>query len=417
MESNGMKLNIENNVYEYQPSREILDKYSDVLVNFALDSCRGIKKGDVVLLQVPECAKPMLISLRRAVLKAGGHPMIQYLPDDFGKEFYEIADDDQLVFFPEKYLRGKVDEIDHSIMIIADKNKHELSEIDPKKIMIRNESWKPYKDWRNEKENKGEFTWTLALYGVKEMADEVGMTLKEYWDEIIKACYLDEENPVEKWKEIVNEVDRVKDRLNELKIKELRVRSIGNDDIDLVVGIDSNREWMGGSGRNIPSFEVFISPDYRVTSGKIRFNKPLYRYGNLIEDVKLEFKDGKVVSASASKGENLLKEMIAVKGADQIGEFSLTDSRLSRITKFMGETLFDENVGGEFGNTHIALGSSYHDSFPGDPSKVSKEEWEEMGYNDSSVHTDIVSTEDREVTAVLEDGSEMVIYKNGEFVV
>lgn len=98
-----------------------------------------------------------------------------------------------------------------------------------------------------------------------------------------------------------------------------------------------------------------------------------------------------------------------------VGEFSLTDRRLSRITKFMGETLFDENVGGEQGNTHIALGSAYKDSYTKDPSKVSKEQWEELGFNESSVHTDIVSTNKRKVTATLKDGSKKVIYENGEF--
>jgi aminopeptidase len=100
-----------------------------------------------------------------------------------------------------------------------------------------------------------------------------------------------------------------------------------------------------------------------------------------------------------------------------IGEFSLTDVRFSRIDKFMAETLFDENFGGKFGNTHIAVGNAYRDAFPGDPSKVSKEQWKEMGYNESVVHTDIVSTENRTVTATFEDGTRKVIYKDGKFVI
>ena len=399
---------------EYQPSEEILDKYADVLINFALNNCTGIKKGDVVLLQVPECAKPFLISLRRKVLKAGGHVIIQYLPDEMAKGYYELAEEHQIGFFPDKYLKGIVDQIDHSVFVIAEPDKHELSEIDPKKIMVRGETYKPYKKWRDDKEASGKFTWTLGLYGTEAMAKEANMSLEEYWNEIINACYLDEENPVEKWKEITSEVERVNAQLNDLEIKSLRVKS---ENIDLIVGIGKNRNWMGGSGRNIPSFEVFISPDKRVTNGHIKFNQPLYRYGNLIKDVFLRFENGKVVESSASKGEKLLKEMISVEGADYIGEFSLTDSRLSRITKFMGETLFDENMGGEFGNTHVALGSAYKDSYPGDPSSVSDEEWKEMGYNDSSVHTDIISTENREVTATLSDGSEIVIYRDGKFVI
>ena len=108
--------------------------------------------------------------------------------------------------------------------------------------------------------------------------------------------------------------------------------------------------------------------------------------------------------------------MIATEGADMVGEFSLTDKRFSRITKFMAETLFDENIGGENGNTHIALGNAYHDCYEGDPSKLSKKDWAKLGFNDSSVHTDIISTAPRTVTAHMKDGTTKVIYRNGQYV-
>src|SRR6185503_11404504 len=104
------------------------------------------------------------------------------------------------------------------------------------------------------------------------------------------------------------------------------------------------------------------------------------------------------------QNEKVLKQMIATPNADKVGEYSLTDRRFSRITKFMAETLFDENMGGKYGNTHLALGKAYHDCYEGDPSKVSKKEWEKLGYNDSSVHTDIISTAPRIVTAYLPGG-------------
>jgi len=399
---------------KYVPSEEILDKYADLLINFALGSYNGIKKGDVVLLQVPENAKPLLISLRRAVLKAGGHPIINYMPDDIAEDFYKHATEDHLTFFPAKYLKGRIDEIDHVVAIIADTNPKELENVEPRKIMTRNKAFKPYKDWKNEKENAGKFTWTLASYATEGNAKEAGLTLEEYWKEIINACYLEEENPIEKWKEVSSEVERVKEKLNSMEIETLHVKAPGTD---LIVGIGKNRKWMGGNGRNIPSFEVFISPDCRKTQGKIQFTEPLYRYGNLIKDAYLEFENGRVVKATASQGEEVLKEMIATENADKIGEYSLTDSRLSRITKFMAETLFDENVGGPQGNTHLALGSAYHDSYPGNISEVTKEQWEEMGYNDSSVHTDIISTSPREVTATLSNGEKVVIYKDGQFTI
>jgi aminopeptidase len=107
--------------------------------------------------------------------------------------------------------------------------------------------------------------------------------------------------------------------------------------------------------------------------------------------------------------------MIAAPGADRVGEFSLTDARLSRITKFMASTLYDENVGGRYGNTHVAVGLGLRHTYDGDAAGVSEEQWEQLGFNASSVHTDIVSTSDRTVIAVLKDGSERVIYGDGRF--
>ncbi len=396
----------------YQPSEELLEKYADVMINFALNGGEGVKKGEVVQLRVSEVAKPLLVALRRTVLKAGAHPIIFYTPDDFAREHYELASDEQLSFFPKKFLKGLVDEIDHTVAVLSETDKKELDGIDSGKIMAAQKALKPYMDWRREKEGAGKYTWTLCMYGTQAMADEVGMSLEEYWDEIVKACYLDEPQPAEKWKALYKDLYEYKDRLDALPIEKLHIEA---PDTDLWITIGENRKWLGGSGRNIPSFELFISPDWRGTNGKIQFTEPLYRYGNLIKDAYLEFKDGLVVEATASAGEDILKEMIAVENADKVGEFSLTDRRFSRITKFMGETLFDENVGGENGNTHIAVGAAYRDSYTGEQSDVSEEEWDAMGYNNSVVHTDIVATSNRVVTAYLKDGTSQVIYRDGEY--
>jgi len=398
----------------YEVPKEILKKYADVLVKFALNSGEGVKKGECVLLQVHESSKPMLYELRKSVLEAGAHPIVQYIPDDFSRDLFEYASDEQLSFFPESYLKGKVDQFDHSIYMVAETNKQELKGIDPKKIMLRQKSMKPYMDWRTKKENEGKFTWTLGLYGTQAMADEAGLSLEEYWKQIIDACYLEEDDPIAKWKSVYSEMQRIIDYLNDLKIVDVRIEA---DNTDITVGLGEKRKWIGGRGRNIPSFEIFTSPDWREVNGHIQFTEKLYSYGNIIENVYLEFEKGEVVKATATNGENVLKEMIATPNANKVGELSLTDGRMSKITKFMAETLYDENVGGPQGNTHLAVGMSYHDTYNGDESKVSKEEWERMGFNESVVHTDIVATSKRKVTATLPDGSKKIIYENGEFLV
>lgn len=405
----------------YTPSPEILKKYADVLVNFALGGGKGIKKGDVVQVTGSESCKPLFIAVRNAVLDAGGHVIATYSPDSsdpkesMARYFYENAKDHQLDWFPKKYVRGLVDEMDHVVHIISEANKKELEGIDPKKIMRRGLAWKPSRDWQNEKEMQGKFFWTIALYGTPAMAKEAGLSEKEYWNEIIKACFLDKKDPIAEWRKVYADIEKYRSRLNKLspKIDKLHVKGV---DADLWITLGEKRQWLAGSGRNIPSFEIFTSPDWRGTNGWIRFNQPLYRYGAKITGIQLWWKDGRVVKATAKTNEKLLKEMIATKDADKMGEYSLTDSRHSRITKFMAETLFDENMGGSQGNTHLAVGMSYKDTYTGNLKTFTKKQAEKLGFNDSSVHTDIISTTRRTVTAHLKDGSTKVIYDNGQFV-
>jgi aminopeptidase len=401
----------------YAPPQPILERYADVLVNFALGGGTGIKSGDVVRVAAHEVAKPLYAELLRAIWRAGGHVITQYLPDEdepynLGRDFYELAGDHQVDFFPERYMRGLVDEIDHQVFVISTTDPKALKDVDPKRIMRTGKAMKPWMDWRTEKENAGRFTWTLGLYGTEAMAAEAQLGVEEYWQQIIDACFLDEADPISRWREVSGQITDYVGRLGALDIDRLHIEG---EDVDLWITLGEKRQWVGGSGRNIPSFEIFTSPDWRGTEGWIRFNQPLYRYGNLVRDVRLEFEAGRVVKATAAENEQVLKEMVATENADKVGEFSLTDRRFSRITKFMAETLYDENVGGPFGNTHVALGSSYHDAYAGDPDGVAKEEWARLGFNDSSVHTDIVSTADRTVTATLADGREQVIYRDGEF--
>lgn len=397
----------------YIPDQKILDRYAQVLVNYALNSGEGVKKGEVVECAVPDVAKPLAWALQKTILAAGAQPMIRLLPTGFDQSFYELANDDQLTFFPKKYLKAKADLIDHQIGILADVDPHELTNTPSEKIMKARNSRKAYIDWITKKEIEDRFTWTLALWGVEAKAEIVGLSIEEYWQQIIEACFLDAVDPIAKWQELAAFQKQTLTKLNNLRIDYLEVLG---PDVDLKVGLGAERIWKGGSGRNIPSFEFFTSPDWRRVDGWIKFNQPVYRYGQVIDGVELEVKAGLIVKAKAQRGNKFLQEMLKTENANKFGEFSLTDRRTSRITHPMAETLFDENIGGPFGNTHLAIGRAYQDCYRGDASKVTKNGWQKLGYNSSAEHTDIVSTTDRTVTAHLTDGTSLVIYKNGIFV-
>ena len=399
--------------------KNLLKKYAQVMVHYALNNGKGINKGETVFLVGQECSKDLFMAIAKEIYKAGGNIVTHYLPNNIreyslARFVLENGGDEQISFFAKPYWQGIVDSVDHILSIISEPDIHVFEGLPSSKISMMNSARAPYMQMREKKELEGKLSWTLCLYGTQSMADEAGLTLEDYWTQIIEACYLREEDPVSKWKQIQNEINEIKTKLDDLEIEKLYIKG---DGVDLEIKIGKNRKWLGGTGRNVPSFEVFTSPDWRGTNGYINFNQPLYYSGKRISGVSLQFKDGVVITSSAKENEDALKEMIAQDNADKVGEFSLTDKRHSRITKFMATTLFDENVGDEFGNTHIALGNAYKDTYPGDISNVSTEEWNEMGYNlCPKVHTDIVSTTNRTVTAVLADNSEKIIYKDGMFV-
>jgi aminopeptidase len=398
----------------YEPPAALLKKYADVMVKFALGSGAGIKKGDVVYLVSQLPGLPLAKQIYLSVLEAGGYPIVSVVDDEFKLLQVENASMQQLTVFHDKYYRGLADTVDHWVRVLAEDDPMFLKSADPAKVLLSNKAARKFREWLDEKEVKGKFTWTLCMYPTEKMAREAGLSKREYWNQIAKACFLGEADPLKRWKRVFGEIQRVMEKLNSLPIDKLHVTA---KETDLWITLGEKRKWLGGSGRNIPSFEIFTSPDWRGTEGKIYFDLPLYRYGNVIKDIRLEFKKGKIVKATAGQNVKMLKELIKQKNADKIGEFSLTDIRFSKISKFMAQTLFDENFGGKYGNTHIAVGKSYHDTYTGDASKMTLAQFEKLGYNHSQEHTDIIATSDRTVTALLKNGREVVIYRKGKFVI
>ncbi|TCJ13603.1 aminopeptidase [Flaviaesturariibacter flavus] len=401
-----------------QLSKDLLSRYAQVMVRYALNHGKGINAGDTVFLVGQECTRDLFLAIGREVYAAGGNLITNYSPDNtqadsLARYLLQQGSEEQVGFFAAPYWRGIVEATDHILFIVSEPDVHYLEGIPAARISRMMSARAPYMKMREEKEAAGRLSWTLCLYGTRSMADEAGLSLEDYWEQIIEACYLREDDPVARWRQVQAEIETIKDKLDALAIESLHLTGA---DLDLRVQIGPNRKWLSGGGKNIPSFEIFTSPDWRGTEGWIRFNQPLYYSGKRIAGIELNFEKGIVVSATATENEEALREMIAQENADKVGEFSLTDRRHSRITRFMATTLYDENMGGANGNTHIALGNAYKDTYPGDFSAIPDEQWAAMGYNSCpKVHTDIISTANRTVTATLADGSERVIYKDGEF--
>jgi aminopeptidase len=393
-----------------------LEKYADVLL-WGLSTARKtkFKKGDIVLIQYELPALQLAEVLFRKVVDMGMHP-VQRMGLTFGMEqgFYENANDKQLVFISpgEKEL---YENVNGRIFLRAPESLTHLKDVDPAKIGKVLVSRKSLKDILDKREEGGLYSWTLCTFPTNELARQAKTTIRHYTAQIIKACYLDKEEPVREWRSILKIVEGIKRWLNSLKIKTLNIES---KNINLTVTPGEKRKWSGVSGHNIPSFEIFFSPDWRGTEGRYYANLPSFRSGNYVNGVRLTFKKGVAVQIEADEGQEFAVKQLAMdKGASRIGEFSLTDKRFSRIDRFMADTLFDENFGGSHGNSHIAVGASYTDSYTGNHAAITKALKDSLGFNDSALHWDLVNTEPKTVTAHLTSGKKLVIYDNGMFMV
>ena len=391
-----------------------LEKYADVLL-WGLKTARKskFKKGDIILIQYENPALPLAEILFKKIVAMGMHP-VQRMGLTFGMEkgFFEEADDKQLVFIPpgEKEL---YENVNGRIFLRAPESLTHLKDIDPARIGTVLVSRKPLKDILDKREEQGFYSWTLCTFPTHELAWQAKTTIRHYAAQIIKAAYLDKENPVQEWESILNNVHGIKKWLNSLKIKTLHIEA---KNIDLTITPGEKRKWSGVSGHNIPSFEIFFSPDWRGTEGTYYANLPSFRSGNYVKGIRLTFQKGAVVKIEADEGEQFaIKQLAMDKGASRIGEFSLTDRRFSRIDRFMADTLFDENFGGRHGNSHIAVGSSYTESYTGNQADMTNQLKEKLGFNDSALHWDLVNTERKTVTAHLTSGKKLVIYEDGQF--
>jgi aminopeptidase len=327
-----------------------LVRYADVLI-WGLKTARTRKttKDDLVLIRCDLPAVRLAEILYAKLLKLGIYPLVRLNPtSSMEHDFFRLATHKQLVYLPpgEEALFTR---LNGSISIYAPQSLTHLSRIDPQKIGKATIAKKKLRDILDKREAEGDFSWTLCTFPTAELAKHARINLKSYCEQIARACFLNAKSPVDEWQRIFRDAGFIKQWLNRMRIASFQIES---EDIDLEISLGDYRKWIGISGRNIPSFEIFVSPDWRGTRGIFYADQPSYRNGNYVKGVRMTFEKGNISQISAEKGQKFLKQQLAMdKGARRLGEFSLTDKRFSRINTFLANTLFDEIMGA---NTVIA---------------------------------------------------------------
>ncbi|MGQ7321825.1 aminopeptidase [Streptococcus suis] len=271
-------------------------------------------------------------------------------------------------------------------------------------------------------------SWTLAAASGLEWAKKVfpNATSDEeavglLWDQIFKTCRIYEEDPIKAWEEHEARLVAKAKVLNDEQFVKLHYTAPGTD---LVLGMPKNHLWEAAGSvnaqgehfiANMPTEEVFTAPDYRVADGYVTSTKPLSYNGNIIEGIKVTFKDGEIVDVTAEKGDEVMKKLVFDNaGARGLGEVALVPDKSpisqSGVTFF--NTLFDENA-----SNHLAIGQAYAFSIEGG-TEMSQEELKEAGLNRSDVHVDfMIGSNKMNIDGIREDGTRVPIFRDGEWAI
>ncbi|MFD3156383.1 aminopeptidase [Haloimpatiens sp. FM7330] len=358
-----------------------LNKLAKLLVNYSTK----VKPGDFVLVMCDEVAEPWMVEVVKESIKAGAHVETILNSHEVGCAKLKYSTDEQLQ--EENFiLKYALEKADVWISAWGNKNTKASSNVDSKKIQF---SVKGAKSWRkvySDKMGDGSLRWVGTQFPVYAYAQEASMSLTEYEDFVYGAGLLDCEDPVAEWKKVSENHERWIKYLNNKK--EVHIISEGTD---IKVNIDG-RKWINCDGQvNFPDGEIFTSPVENGINGHITFSFPGIYMGKEIEGIKLEVKDGKVVKATADKGEELLHSLLEIdEGASRFGEVAIGTNY--GIKKFTRNMLFDEKIGGTI---HMAIG----DSMP-----------EAGGKNKSAIHWDMLCNM-RKGGKIYADGE--LFYENG----
>ena len=340
-----------------------VEQLAKVLVGHSIKA----KPGDRVLIVGDAETAPLIKETYREVLRAGAHPIVKVGLAELEKIFLDEANDEQLQDIEVmEWLYQKADAI---INILGRANNKELTNVDPQRLTIRRRATAKLMEYLM----KGGARWVLTKFPTHAEAQDAEMSLEEYEDFVFSATNVDYAEMERSMKAVVERFDRAS-----------KVRIVGKE-TDLTVDIAGRKGVICAGTNNVPDGEIFYSPNHLLTEGRIYYDWPTVYNGREISGIRLVFEKGRVVQASAEKGEDaLLAALDTDEGARYLGELGIgMNFGITRPTK---DILFDEKIGG---SVHLALGRAYEEA---------------GGGNESLIHWDMVKN--------LKDGGE--IHLDGE---
>lgn len=360
-----------------------IEKMAEVLIHYSLE----MKPGEKVMIRTTTLGEPLALAVYRQALRAGAYPHVCLSPRGLEEVFYKEASDEQLRFVS-PMTEWIVDNFEAFVTIDAEHNTKALSHIDPARIAMHQQARKHLSQRFLQRAAEGSLRWVYTLFPTPAHAQDAEMAFTDYVEFVFNACLPDPHDPIGYWKRKAEEQARLVEWLS--RHDEIHVVAPGTDLRLRTRG----RVWISADGKeNFPDGEVFTAPLEDSVEGHITFTYPAVYMGREVEGVELWFEGGRVVKATAQRGEALLHEMLNTdEGARRVGEFAIGTN--DGVQVFTRNTLFDEKIKG---TVHLALGLAYPEC---------------GGTNESAIHWDMVC-DLRDGGRIYADGE--LFYENGEF--
>jgi aminopeptidase len=350
------------------------DKLAHGLVNFSTK----LGKGDKVLIDTFDIPDEMTIALIRAARAAGAIPLVQTQHTRLAREIALGAVDEQLELMNENQL-ARMKKMQAYIAVRGGDNMTELSDVPPEKMKLVSKKMKPVLDWRVKKTR-----WCVLRWPSPSMAQSAGMSTEAFEKFFFDVCTLNYSKMQPGMKALKATME---------KTDKVHIEGPGTD---LHFSIKGIKAIPCGGSHNIPDGEVFTAPVRNSVQGHVTFNAPTIYQGTAFDNVHLEFKDGKIIHATANNTAKLNAILDSDAGARYIGEFAIGFNPY--VLHPMRDILFDEKINGSF---HFTPGQCYEETENG---------------NVSQVHWDLVNIqrEDYGGGRIFFDGK--LIRENGRFV-
>ncbi|MBK8021987.1 MAG: aminopeptidase [Chloroflexi bacterium] len=362
-----------------------LERLAHLLTHYSV----RVKPGDWIGITGDVEVLPLLRALHREILRAGAHPSLIVTDEAMDYAMLREGSDDQLTWVDPLQTRF-VEGANGYIRVAGVPNTRAKSNIDPLRIQKQQQGQGSTFGTFMRRTSTGDLRWAVTLYPTHGWAQEAGMSLEEFTDFVYAAAFCDRDDPAAEWLRLR---DVQQQKIDWLKGKN-HIR-IEGENVELDLSIEG-RTFVNSHGlHSISDGEIYTGPVETSANGWVRFSFPALFRGQRIPGIRLAFRDGKVIEASAAENERaLIAALDTDEGARYLGEFAIGMNE--RIQQPTGQLLFDEKIGGTF---HVAIGAGYPDT---------------GSTNRSAIHWDLIC-DLRRGGRMYADGA--LFYENGTFVV